>query len=63
MAADEKRLLRVDEAATRLGIGRTKTWELVNRGQLRSVRIGRAVRIVAADVDRFVVDLAGEPTR
>jgi excisionase family DNA binding protein len=58
--ADEKRLLRVDEAATRLGIGRTKTWELVNRGELRSVRIGRAVRIVAADVDRFVVELAGE---
>jgi len=61
--ADEKRLLRVDEAATRLGIGKTKTWELVNRGELRSVRIGRSVRIVAADVDRFVLDLAGSPAR
>lgn len=38
-------LLRVEEAAKVLGIGRTKVYELMARQELPVVRIGRAVRI------------------
>lgn len=46
-------LLSVQEAATCLGIGRTRVRELLASGQLRSVRIGRCLRIHRADVNAF----------
>jgi excisionase family DNA binding protein len=47
-------LLRVDEAAERLGLGRTKTYELVRSGVLPSLRLGRAVRIPVAALEAWV---------
>lgn len=41
----ETELLRVEEAARVLGIGRTKVYELIAREELPVVRMGRAVRI------------------
>jgi excisionase family DNA binding protein len=41
----ERVLLTVEEAAARLGIGRTFAWRLVRTGDLESVRIGRLRRI------------------
>ena len=41
----ERELLRVEEAAQILGIGRTKAYELVAAGELRVIRLGRAVRV------------------
>lgn len=41
-------LLPITEAANRLGIGRTKTYELIATGELEAVHIGRR-RLVAAD--------------
>lgn len=41
----ERILLTVEEAAERLGIGRTFAWRLVRTGELRSVQIGRLRRI------------------
>lgn len=38
-------LLTVEEAAKRLGIGRTFAWRLVRTGDLESVQIGRLRRI------------------
>ena len=38
-------LLFVSEAAVWLGIGRTLTYELVQRGELPSVKLGRLVRV------------------
>jgi excisionase family DNA binding protein len=29
----------VENAASRIGIGRTKTWELIKRGELRTIQI------------------------
>ena len=37
----EKLLLRPSEAAAHLSIGRSKVYELMRLGQLRSVKIGR----------------------
>ncbi len=42
---NERLLLTVEEAARRLGIGRTLAWRLVRSGQLPSVRLGRLVRV------------------
>lgn len=38
-------LLRVSEAASLLGLGRTTLYELMKSGEIKTVRIGRAVRI------------------
>ena len=42
---NERLLLTGEEAAQRLGIGRTLAWQLVRDGQLPSVRLGRLVRV------------------
>lgn len=51
-------LLSVDTAAQLLGIGRSKCYELVTSGALRSVRIGRARRIPTSELSRYCADLA-----
>jgi excisionase family DNA binding protein len=38
-------LLRPEEAARELGIGRSKAYELIRSGELPVIRIGRSVRI------------------
>ena len=51
---DTKKLYRVEEAAALLSLGRSKTWEMCSAGDLKVVRIGRAVRVPAEELDRFV---------
>ncbi len=50
-------LLTPAEAATALGIGRLKLYELLQSGRLQSVRIGACRRIPADCIHRFVLDL------
>jgi excisionase family DNA binding protein len=50
----DKELLRVDEAAAVLSLGRSKTYQLMDAGELQTVKIGRAVRITAASVREYV---------
>lgn len=50
----EKLLLSVEEAADRLSLGRTKTYELIASGRLRSVNIGRARRVPIDALAEFV---------
>ena len=49
----EKVLLSIPEAAERLSLGRSKLYELMAAGELKAVRIGRAVRLATSEVDRF----------
>lgn len=49
-------LLTIPEAAKRLAIGRSTAYELIARGQLRSVHIGRCHR-VPVDALSELVDL------
>lgn len=51
-----KYLLRPEEAAEALGIGRAKTYELITSGQIRSIQIGRSRRIPITAVEEFVRD-------
>ena len=50
----DDRLLTADEVADRLGIGRTKVYDLINRGELLSITIDRCRRIPASAVDAFI---------
>jgi excisionase family DNA binding protein len=53
----EQLLFRPTEAAQRLGIGRTKVYELMASGALRSVKIGSARRVSANALADFVATL------
>jgi excisionase family DNA binding protein len=47
-------LLRVEEAALRLGIGRTSMYRLVMTGEVESVQIGGLRRIPAPCIDEYI---------
>lgn len=49
-----KIVLTVEEAAHRLGIGRTLMYALVMSGEVESVRIGRLRRVPADALDVYV---------
>ena len=46
--------LRVEDLMPILGIGRNTAYELVRSGQIRSIRIGRQLRIPKAEVISFL---------
>jgi len=46
--------LRVEDLMPILGIGRNTAYELVRSGQIRSIRIGRKIRIPKAAVLEFL---------
>jgi excisionase family DNA binding protein len=50
-------LLRPAEVAAALGIGRTKLYELIASGELRSVKVGGARRVSATALTEFVAAL------
>jgi excisionase family DNA binding protein len=53
-------LLTVEEAAVLLRLGRTTTFELVMRGDIQSVKIGRRRLVLRAGVQEFVDGLLEE---
>ncbi len=50
----QKLLLTPVEAADRLSISRSRTYELIAQGRLESVTIGRSRRIPTAALDAYV---------
>ena len=55
MSTDQEQLLlRVPEAAARLGVGRSTIYVLLGRKELPVIRIGAAVRIPRAALDAWV---------
>jgi len=50
----EKMLLKLSEVTQILGIGRSLVYELVARGELPSVRIGRCIRVSSESLERWV---------
>ncbi|WP_236592345.1 excisionase family DNA-binding protein [Streptomyces sp. NHF165] len=47
-------LLSVEEAARRLGIGRTVCYRLISAGELESVTVGRLRRVPADAIPEYV---------
>lgn len=58
----DKLLLTPVEAAKALGIGRSKLYELLQTGQLNSVRIGACRRVPAEALTAFLQTLRDAPT-
>lgn len=56
----DKLLLTPEEAAEALSIGRSKLYELLAHGTLRSVTIGACRRVARTDLDAFVERLRSE---
>ncbi|MDH6247550.1 helix-turn-helix domain-containing protein [Mycobacterium sp. OTB74] len=57
-SATEPRLLGLDEAFERLGIGRSKGYQLVSSGELRTVTIGRRRLVSESAIREFITKLA-----
>ena len=56
-AQETREWMRVPEAAELLGLPRTRTYELIQRGELPAVRIGeRSIRVNRAELERFLLE-------
>ena len=53
-------LISVEEAAHLLRIGRTRCFQLVLAGRIRSVKLGRRRLVIAAGLEEFVKSLAAQ---
>ena len=51
-------LVSIKKGADELGIGRTKTYELIGDGELETVKIGKRHLIVHASIGRLIDRLA-----
>jgi excisionase family DNA binding protein len=60
VVADDKLLLRIEEAVKRLGIGRSLMYRLVLSGEVQSVPLGRLRRIPAEALREYVERLRVE---
>ena len=61
MADDEALLLTVAEAARLLRIGRGLCYDLVARGELPAVRLGRVIRVPRFALEQWIARQAGLP--
>ena len=59
----ESLLLRIPDAASVLGIGRTTLYKLIDDGDIHVVHIGRAVRVSFAELEAFVARREDNDTR
>lgn len=51
---NEKLLLKPSEAATWLGVGRMRVYELIQQGRIPTVRVGSRLRIPAEQLREWV---------
>jgi excisionase family DNA binding protein len=50
----DRLLLKVPEAAERLALGRATVYRLIEAGEIKVLHIGRAVRIPASELTRWL---------
>ena len=55
--ADSRLLLTVEEAADRLGIGRSLMYELIGNHEIAPIRVGRLRRVPAESLTEYVTAL------
>lgn len=51
---DTRPLLHIEEVAKRLSISKSMAWKLVAEGEIRCIRIGRAIRISEAQLAEYL---------
>jgi excisionase family DNA binding protein len=59
MNMDQRLLLRAEEVRMLLGIGRSKVFEMMARGELPVVRMGRSVRVPREALEQWIADRTG----
>ncbi|MAO92891.1 MAG: hypothetical protein CMM78_04225 [Rhodospirillaceae bacterium] len=52
--SNQPSLVSVRDAAHRLGIGRTRFYELLNCGEIESVHLGSRRLILCSSIDQFI---------
>ncbi len=57
---DQPRLLRVEEAARLLGVGRSLAYDLIRTGRLRSIKIGSRRLVPRIAIDEAIASLLNE---
>jgi excisionase family DNA binding protein len=50
----EPLLIRAEEAAKLLGLGRSKVFQMIATGELPVIRMGRSVRVPKAELVRWI---------
>ncbi len=60
VAARDKPLLTLDEAAAFLGVGRDTMYRLVASGQLRRLKLGKSTRIARTDLEALCERLVAD---
>lgn len=60
MNSGEPMLLRVEEVARALGLGRSKVFQMLAAGELPVVRIGRCVRVPREQLQDWILKRANE---
>jgi excisionase family DNA binding protein len=51
----------VPEACERIGVSRSKFYELLNRREIESVKVGRRRLVRVADLERWLASLPSQP--
>jgi len=54
----DRLLLRPREVAAATGLSRSMVYELIGRGELPSIRVGKSVRVPVADLQQWIRDQA-----
>jgi excisionase family DNA binding protein len=47
-------LLRIFEVMERTGLSKASVYRVINAGQLKTVKIGRSVRVTESELTRFI---------
>ncbi|MGF1472110.1 MAG: helix-turn-helix domain-containing protein [Rubrobacteraceae bacterium] len=63
MSQEAREFLSLKEVQELLGIGSTKAYELVAKGKIPSIRIGRAIRINRRELDRWLDEQTSSASR
>ena len=58
----QKLLFTVPEVARQLGLGRSLVYQLVMRGEIDSIKVGRARRVPAEALERFSEEKLADQT-
>lgn len=61
LQADERLLLNVPEAAHRLGISRSRLYEIIGAGDIETVTIGRLRKIPTIALEEYVEQRRSQP--